>query len=280
MSAHPQGGAHIARLPDGRELFYRELPGGGPTVVFEAGRGATRSTWGLVQPPVGVRVRAVAYDRSGLGASPATAGPRRLQALATDLGALLDHLGDGPFVLVGHSWGGPVVRLAAAARPDRVRGLVLVDPTDEACPGYFTPRFASREVTQNRLLPPIARTGLLRRAFAPALRALPPVVRAEARAESYTPAAVATLVAEGEATVADLQALLDAPPDLGDLPVTVVSGTRAAGLGRRNRAELVEAHASRASTSPHGRHVRAERSGHLVMLTEPELLVSEIARFS
>ena len=89
---------------------------------------------GVVRHPRRIRARrrttAVVYDRSGLGRSPADPKSRTLHRLASDL---LDHLGHGPFVLVAHSWGGPIVRVAAAASPGRVAGLVLVDQTDEGC---------------------------------------------------------------------------------------------------------------------------------------------------
>lgn len=74
---------------------------------------------------------------------------RRLHTLAEDLGDLLDHLErvgpGGPFLLVGHSWGGPLVRLAAAAQPARVAGPVLVDPTDESCDLLFQPALRRAE---------------------------------------------------------------------------------------------------------------------------------------
>ncbi|MGW0182360.1 alpha/beta fold hydrolase, partial [Nocardia sp. NPDC003345] len=114
---HTQGTPEWVTTRDGRRLYSMVLPGpaegGGATVVFEAGAAATRSSWGLVQPGVGRFTRAVVYDRSGLGASPADPGGRDLDRMATDLVDVLDHFGDGPFVLVGHSAGGPLVRLAA-----------------------------------------------------------------------------------------------------------------------------------------------------------------------
>ena len=86
---------------------------------------------------VAARTTTVAYDRSGLGRSSHDPAPRVLSRLVDDLVDVLDHLGDGPFVLVGHSWGGPIVRCAAAEVPDRVAGLVLVDQTDERCDLFF-----------------------------------------------------------------------------------------------------------------------------------------------
>lgn len=62
--------------------------------------------------------------------------------MADDLNDLLDGLEPSSgFVQVGHSAGGPMVRLAASRRPDRVAGLVLVDPTDEAADLLFGMRF-------------------------------------------------------------------------------------------------------------------------------------------
>lgn len=64
-----------------------------PTVVFEAGSAATRSTWASVQTRVAAFTRAVVYDRAGLGRSVPDSAGRTLDRMADDLNDLLDGLG-------------------------------------------------------------------------------------------------------------------------------------------------------------------------------------------
>ena len=73
--------------------------------------------------------RVCLYDRAGLGKSdPAPKLPRTSQDVANDLNALLTKAGvPGPYLLVGHSYGGLHVRMFASQFPDKVIGLVLVD---------------------------------------------------------------------------------------------------------------------------------------------------------
>ncbi len=61
---------------------------------------------GLVQPLIGEATRAVVYDRAGIGRSEADSAPQTLARIAGDLSFLLQQLGSGPFILVGHSRGG------------------------------------------------------------------------------------------------------------------------------------------------------------------------------
>lgn len=78
--------------------------------------------------------RVCAYDRPGTGGSRSTevAQPTSAQISADDLEALLAASGEtGPFVLAGHSYGGPIIRLFAGDHPDEVAGLVLVDGLSE-----------------------------------------------------------------------------------------------------------------------------------------------------
>ena len=109
---------------------------GSPTVMFEAGAGGDRSAltrW------VDLReiTRVCAYDRAGIGTS-----DERPAAESTTLGDLADELGrviggagiEGPIVLVSHSLGGGVAQFYADRHPDRVAGLVFIDPI--AIPGY------------------------------------------------------------------------------------------------------------------------------------------------
>lgn len=291
--AHSQGEAGRARTRDGRELYYQWLPGPAgsdparPTVVFEGGLAAGRSYWAGAQAALADVAPTVVYDRSGLGRSPAApAGvSRRLHALAEDLGDLLDHLErvgpGGPFLLVGHSWGGPLVRLAAAAQPARVAGLVLVDPTDESCELLFQPAMRRAERIGQVVTVALARLGLLGRAYRSLTAVLPPDAAADMRAEGYTVAMTRTRGRELEDAAGDLRALLENPPGLAGLPVTVVSAGRVSpGMPKSVRDRATASHTYRARQSPHGRHVVLPEADHMVLTTSAAELAEEIRRLA
>jgi pimeloyl-ACP methyl ester carboxylesterase len=120
----------------GRGLrVVRAGPGGArPTVVLEHGAFGCAADWAVVQERLAARgLHSLAYDRAGLGHSDPGPKPRDGRAIVADLDALLRELGEpGPYVVVGHSMGGLMVRLFALTHPDRTAGVVLVDavPTD------------------------------------------------------------------------------------------------------------------------------------------------------
>ncbi|WP_280397311.1 alpha/beta fold hydrolase [Nocardia carnea] len=280
---HIQGVPEWVTTRDGRRLHAMILPGpqdpGAPVVVFEAGAAATRSSWALVQPAVGRFARAVVYDRAGLGRSPADPAGRTLDRMAGDLLDVLDHLGAGPFVLAGHSAGGVIARLAAARRPDRMAGLVLVDPTDEAAEILFGRTFRRVERLAIGVNGALARLGLLHRLYGRMLAAVPAEVRADMEREAFTPQTVRTQAAQARTFLDELAAWRESPPALGAVPVTVISGGRAGdGMNARIRAAVNDAHARRAAGST-GRHIVAHGSAHYIPFTEPEVVVAEIRRF-
>jgi pimeloyl-ACP methyl ester carboxylesterase len=103
--------------------------GSAPAVVFESGIGATSQNWLRLQRTVAHETRTISYDRAGLGWSNAAAESPTPEALARDLRHLLAAAEiPGPYVVVGHSFGGLVARQFAVAYPGLVTGLVLVDP--------------------------------------------------------------------------------------------------------------------------------------------------------
>lgn len=117
----------------GRELFIQCAGSpNGSTVLLEAGLAADSAYWAQVQAGAANFTRVCRYDRAGLGQSDPAPTPRDGAAVVADLQALLDRAGvSGPYILVAHSFGALFARLFAAAQPDTVRGLVLVDPVHE-----------------------------------------------------------------------------------------------------------------------------------------------------
>jgi len=103
--------------------------GSGPLLVLVPGMGDLRGTWrGLAAPLVTAGYRVVATDLRGHGDSDTTFTTHGDASTGGDVLALVEHLGDGPAVLVGSSMGGSAALWAAAERPDLVAGLVLVSP--------------------------------------------------------------------------------------------------------------------------------------------------------
>jgi pimeloyl-ACP methyl ester carboxylesterase len=158
----------------GRRLFVRERGAAGPSLVFEAGIGATNLNWFQVQERVSEFARTAAYDREGLGWSSACSTPRTPSYCAETLGAMLKSAGIAPpYVLVGHSFGGLVMRRFALEHPDEVAGLVLIDPM--RCEDWppLKPEKQShldRGMRMLRVAIPIARIGLARIAVTSLLR--------------------------------------------------------------------------------------------------------------
>jgi pimeloyl-ACP methyl ester carboxylesterase len=101
---------------------------GRPAVILEAGTGAFSFDWSLVQPEVARFTGVCSYDRAGQAWSELGPQPRTIRQRAYELHALLEKASiPPPYVLVGHSGGGYIVRQFQARYPKEVVGMVLAE---------------------------------------------------------------------------------------------------------------------------------------------------------
>lgn len=262
---------------------------GSPTVVFESGAGGSVLEWTSIAKALESEVVTFRRDRFGLGWSPYAERSRDAASLGRQLREALRAAGvPGPFVLVGHSLGALVVRSFAATYPDEVAGVVLVDGT----PGEFT---AATPKLQRMLRAQAALVGALvsLRRFGGAalhrrleLRMMPADARPENTSEVR--ALLRTLHQVGPdrglAVRAEFRDLLASCTQMVGLPMPPVP-LRVISQGRPSRNarmvaftdDLRRQHAQQArELSPHGVHVVAGRSGHLVPIDQPEIVVSAV----
>ncbi|MGH3953010.1 MAG: alpha/beta fold hydrolase [Mycobacterium sp.] len=278
---HTLGEGAAARLADGRALHYMRAGGAGtPTVVFESGLGASRSEWGLVAPIVAQQFPTVVYDRANLGRSDTDGAPRTLERITGDLNELLSALDSGPYILVGHSYGGTIALAAARQDPSRIAGLVLVDHSDEhvnVCCGSPLKQLRRIAVVGRLFIGVLRRLHLLALAVRGAAPGMPADVVRDLVTEDLTVNAEQAADAEEQFFIEALLNLRQYPPELGDVPVTVISGTKTTRIDRPVRTAFLHAH-RRTAARLHARHVLARKSSHLPVFTEPRLVADEIVR--
>jgi len=124
----------IGKMVDlgGHRLHVNCSGTGSPVVVVENGLGDFSFDWILVQEKVAKFARICTYDRAGYAWSEPGPKPRTFAQLNLELHDALEKLGEkGPFVLVGHSYGGPVMINFASQYPNDTAGMVLVDSAHE-----------------------------------------------------------------------------------------------------------------------------------------------------
>jgi pimeloyl-ACP methyl ester carboxylesterase len=139
-----------------------EKQGGLPTVILEAGGGNASPDWALVQPEIAKVTRVCSYDRAGRAWSDMGPLPRSSKVFATELHTLLNAAGEnGPYVVVGHSYGSHTVRIFASDYPTEVAGIILVDSRMEELSSHplFTPTRSSGQMSLWSIL---ARFGFFR----------------------------------------------------------------------------------------------------------------------
>ncbi|BEI99233.1 hypothetical protein CcaverHIS631_0402760 [Cutaneotrichosporon cavernicola] len=244
-------------LPDGRVLQTYTAGSGGDVIVLESGMGAGAAYWGLVVDElVSHPVRVVGYDRAGYGGSTPANDTRRVQDLANDLVHLLSTLDMDRLVLVGHSWGGPILRVATAQLPPDIKrklaGLLLVDPSDELCRFYYSYTTIWFFWASSYLIYAAYYLGLMPRIGRAVLDPLP---------EPYMSAALAASLPHAQAWEV----------------MDITTNLRTSGgdeIGQARRDELCAAHRRRVQIVK-GRYILAEKSSHNVNIDEPGLVARE-----
>lgn len=262
---------------DGHDLYLECRGEGSPTVVMDAGLGGSSLDWSLVQSDIAAKTRVCSYDRAGMGRSESGPLPRTPARLAGELHTLLEKGGlPGPYVLVGHSLAGKTIRLFAAAHPDEMAGLVLVDARSEYVDGLLPASEAGTfgaALQAQGLLYSVARRIGLARAFAITLvgeDAVPPAIATQMVLQKTEPGAIEATTAEGLARTADDVTLATAM--LGSLPLVVI----AADASLADLPNWREAQERMAGLSTRGRLVVAAQSSHDVQLNQPTVVVDAI----
>jgi len=109
---------------EGVKLAYEDRGAGEPAFVFVHGWTCDRTFFAPQAAHFARRHRVVSVDLRGHGDSDKPEGPYPIAAYADDLAHIIDHLGLGGVVAVGHSMGGTAVLQLAAAYPERVAAVV------------------------------------------------------------------------------------------------------------------------------------------------------------
>jgi len=117
---------------------------GGLPVILEAGTGAFSIDWYLVQEEVAKFATVCSYDRAGHAWSELGPNPRTMKQAVYDLHRLLSTAGlQGPYVMVGHSLGGSLIRVFATEYPNDVAAMVLVDASPDNRPLFINGKIES-----------------------------------------------------------------------------------------------------------------------------------------
>jgi pimeloyl-ACP methyl ester carboxylesterase len=177
---------------------------GSPTVILEATNLGMSAHWVRVQQLLAKTTRVCAYDRAGMGWSEAGPEPRHARQISSELHTLLKGADtEGPYVLVGHTYGGLYARMYATRYPNQIADVALVDSSH---PEQFTRSPQGRTMYEQtgrmgEVIPWLTCLGVIRLTnFYPAHPDLPSQQRAQIEAFNSSTQQVVTTVEEFRAT--------------------------------------------------------------------------------
>ena len=246
---------------------------GGPTIVLDSGLGGLSHEWIRVQSELAKQTKVCAYDRSGYGWSEASPYPRTSTIIVGELFKMLKSASiPGPYILIGHSFGGYTAQLFASRYHAETAGIVLVDASH---PGQVE-RF--RAIGLNTV--PVKRVTHVKYSTPRLPRNLPDEVREvtlQQLLEGDTMATVAEEYINFYTSAQQVAKELNIP----EVPVMVLTRGQSGWNNNPNRERYEglwqQLQSELAQMSPTSAHLWANQSGHHIHLDQPMVTTNAIA---
>jgi len=300
--AQTRGNIHISptgTLIDagGHQLHLNIQGKGSPAVLFENGSGDFSFIWSLVQPGVAKYTETVSYDRAGYAWSEPGPMPRTGKQISFELHTALEKAGvHPPYILVGQSFGGFLVRAFARYYPREVVGMVLVEAVQEdqrIFMGGDTPQ-RIRAFAKGRIAPPpqeafspepdTSTQVILNPEIDPLFDRFPDSIRkmqmwAQSQ-QRFLKAAEAEMDWSPE-DVAELYKHIGEPPyTLGDKPLIVLTRGKGGFDGRKDSLQLeherLQAQKKLTELSSNSKQILDMNSGHNIHVEDPAVVIAAI----
>ena len=256
---------------DGFRLHVSCQGSGDTTVLFEAGLGGSSLEWIPVQQSIARRTRACIYDRAGYAWSDPSPNRSDARSLAREADIMLDRVGaNGPLLLVGHSFGGFVVRELAILRQSDMIGMLLVDASHED-------QLVKLEKLVGRNMMPRGKSFVISPPTIP--DSLPEELQRKVKAFSQMRKTYAALHAEMQ-YFRESADQLRADRVVVDYPIVVISRGLdlypSDKLGKEKTAIWEELQNDLLALSTHSQRIIAANSGHHVHTDDPEIIIRVI----
>jgi pimeloyl-ACP methyl ester carboxylesterase len=244
---------------DGKKQHVRVKGVGKPTVVFVTGLAEPLRNYDSIQNELSKITTTFSYDRAGLGQSEPILVERSIDHMAQELNRILEiEKLEEPYLLVGHSLGGLIIRYYNYLYPDKVSGLFFIDPSSEKYDDELRRGLSQQEVKK--------------------LDSLDFVLFPWTRDERV-PLAIRSEYQNYKTKNKELIKHVRFPINK---PITIISSARYSdiekeeGVTQREIDIWVDLHRSWIKEAPQIRHIITEKGGHYIHNNDPELVISEL----
>jgi pimeloyl-ACP methyl ester carboxylesterase len=258
--AQDQSFKAVEKLVDvgGYDLNFRIIPGQGPAILLESGGGLDSTEWNALAPRLAQETGAtvIAYDRAGFGKSDLPETKYDLREETAALWRGLRTLGlDRNLILVGHSYGGFLIRFEAAEHPDSVLGLIFVDPFTVEFVDIFGIEYCNNHPMMGKLPFDTSRPETLSKMQRAAVRM---VGSPGGNLAEKTDIMRKALIPEG-------------------IPVRLITAGTAFLTKPEEQKAWRESHERLTASIKGAKLVVADKSGHMIPYSQPDLLISVVS---
>lgn len=238
---------------DGHKQHILDMGTGSPVVIFITGAGADLKNFNAVQTEIAKLTRTLSYDRAGVGLSEELDTERSVDHFAVELNEILEKENiEPPYLVVSHSLGGFIARWFVHAYPDKVAGMVLIDPAYE---GFMDTIRNTRSADQRRRMKDMVDLGIVNK---------PKSSRKELE-----------MLQKDEELMRSTRLPLQ-------IPITMLTSgrfsdeERKAGATAEDIEKWVRFHERLQLQAPQLKHIVTKKSGTFIHQEEPELVIAEI----